>query len=65
MTDDLDFAFVFPNFGEAYSHSGRAVAKTWSKARILARPGVYADKTKFSGIVDSAEKIRKLDSLRR
>ena len=35
LTDDLDFAYVFPDFDVAYSNAGRAVAKSWSKARIL------------------------------
>ena len=45
LTDDLDFAYVFPNFDKAYLNAGRAVAKSWSKSRILASPEVSADES--------------------
>jgi len=60
LTDDFDFAYVFPDFDEAYSNAGRAVAKSWSKARILVKPEILADKTRFSEIEGTTRKIRRV-----
>ena len=43
LMDNLDFAYVFVDFKEAYSNAGRAVAVSWSSARILAEPGMITD----------------------
>ena len=64
LTDNHDFAYVFPDFAAAYSHSGISVAKAWSKARILATPEIYADKTKFNEIQGTTRKVRRLDRLK-
>ena len=63
LTDDLDFAYVFPDFEEAYSYAGRAVAISWSKAKILATPKISSDKAGFDEIRGTAMKIRRIDGL--
>ena len=65
LQDDLDFAYVFADFEEAYSHAGRAVAVAWSRARIKAEPGMVADMAKISPVEATATKIRKVDERRR
>ena len=40
---DLDFKYVFADFKQALSHSGQAVAETWSSDRLLAEPELVTD----------------------
>ena len=61
MLNDLDFAYVFVEFEEAYSHAGRAVAMAWSRSRILAEPEMVTDMARISAVEATATKIRKVD----
>jgi len=61
LLDDLDFAYVYTDFEEAYSHAGRAVAMAWSKAKILAEPEMVSDMAKIGAVGATATKIRKVD----
>ncbi len=61
LLDNLDFAYVFTDFEEAYSHAGRAVATAWSRARVLAEPEMVTDMAKVSAVEATATKIRKVD----
>jgi len=76
LLDDLDFAFVYTDFEEAYSDAGRAVAMAWSRARILAEPGVISDIAELrlrrseaavlmEAVKATAMKIRKVDERRK
>ena len=56
---DLDFAYVFEDFEQAYSHAGRAVAVAWSKARFLAEPEM--NEARFSAVEATSTKVRKVD----
>ena len=58
---NLDFAYVFKNFEEAYYHAGRAVAVAWSKARKLAEPWMVTDVARVSEVEATASKICKVD----
>ena len=62
---DLDFAYVFVDFEQAYSHAGRAVAVAWSRARFLAEPELVTDEAKISAIEATATKVRKVDGERK
>jgi len=64
LLDDLDFAYVFTDFEEAYSNAGRAVAMAWSRARILAEPEMVSDMARISAVEATATKIRRVDELR-
>ena len=64
LTDDFDFAYVFPNFDKAYLNAGKAVAKFWSKARILASPEISANEARFNEIEGTVKKIREVDRWR-
>ena len=48
LLNDLDFAYVFVEFEEAYSYAGRAVAMAWSRASILAEPEMVPDMVRIS-----------------
>ena len=61
MLDDNDFAHVFSDFNEAYRCAGRAVAVSWSKARVRAEPGIFIYDAKFSAVRATATKIREVD----
>ena len=61
LLNDLDFAYVFVEFEEAYSHAGRAVAMAWSRARIWAEPEMVRDMARISAVEATATKIRKVD----
>jgi hypothetical protein len=61
LLDDQDFAYVFADFEEAYSHAGRAVAVSWSRARVLAEPDIVTDEAKISAVEATATKIRRVD----
>ena len=61
LLDDQDFAYVFANFEEAYSNAGRAVAVSWSRARVLAEPDIVTDEAKISAVEATATKIRRVD----
>ena len=61
LADDLDFAYVFSSFAQAYLNAGKAVAKHWSKSRILANPAVFSDESRFSKIEGTTKKIQALD----
>jgi len=65
LLDDLDFAYVYTDFEEAYSHAGRAVAVAWSRARVLAEPGMVSDMAKMSTVEATATKIRRVDEQRK
>jgi len=65
LLDDLDFAYVYADFEEAYSYAGRAVAMAWSRARILAEPEMVSDMAKISAVEATATQIRKVDEQRR
>jgi len=65
LTDDLDFAYVYVDFEEAYAHAGRAVAMAWSKARILVEPEMVTDMAKIGAVEATATKIRKVDEQRK
>jgi len=64
LLDDLDFAYVYANFEEAYSHAGRAVALAWSRARVLAEPDIVSDTAKLSVVEATSTKIHKVDEQR-
>ena len=51
LLDDQDFAYVFADFEEAYSHAGRAVAVSWSRARVLVEPDIVTDEAKTSAVM--------------
>jgi hypothetical protein len=61
MQDDLDFAYAFVTFDEAYASAGRAVAMSWSRARLLAEPEMTTDMAKISAVEATATKIRRVD----
>ena len=61
MLDDLDFAYFFADFEEAYSHAGRAVAVSWSRARVLAEPEMITDMARISKVEGTATTIRRVD----
>jgi hypothetical protein len=61
LQDDLDFAYVFVDFEEAYSNAGRAVAVSWSRARVLAEPEMVTDVAKISAVEATVTKVRKVD----
>jgi len=61
LSDDLDFAYVYTDFEEAYPHAGRAVAMAWSKASILVEPEMVSDMAKIGAVGATATKIRKVD----
>ncbi len=61
LLDDLDFAFVYVDFEEAYFQAGRAVAVAWSRARVLAEPEMVSDMAKITAVEATATKIRKVD----
>ena len=61
LLDDLDFAYVFTDFEEAYCHAGRAVAVAWSRARVLAEPEMVSDMAKISAVEATVTKIRRVD----
>ena len=61
LLDDLDFAYVFGKFEEAYSYAGRAVAMAWSRARFLAEPEMVTDMVRISEVEATATKIRRVD----
>jgi hypothetical protein len=42
---ELDFAYVFVDFEEAYKHAGRAVAVAWSRARICKLRDLWLEET--------------------
>ena len=65
MLDNRDFAHVFRDFKEAYHNAGRAVAVSWSKARIRAEPDIVADYAKFSAVEATATKVREVDRQKR
>jgi len=65
LQDNLDFAYVYVDFEEAYSQAGRAVAVAWSRARVSAEPGMAADMAKISAVEATATKIRKVDERRK
>ena len=65
LEDDLDFAYVFANFEEAYSNAGRAVGVAWSRARLRAEPEMTTDTAKISAVEATAAKIRKVDGQRK
>jgi len=65
LLDDLDFAYVYTDFEEAYAHAGRAVAVAWSKARVSAEPGMVLDMAKMSAVEATATKIRRVDEQRK
>jgi len=65
LLDDLDFAYVYADFEEAYSHAGRAVAMAWSRARVLAEPEMVSDMAKISAVEATATKIRKVAEQRK
>ena len=43
LLDDQDFAYVFADFEEAYSHAEPAVAISWSRTRVLVAPDIVKD----------------------
>ena len=61
MQHNMDFAYVFVNFEEAYAHAGRAVGVAWSRARMLAEPEMVTDVARISAIEATATKVRKVD----
>jgi len=54
LLDDLDFAYFYADFDEAYAHAGRAVAKAWSRARILAEPETVPDMARIGAVEATA-----------
>jgi len=64
LLDDLDFAYVYADFEEAYSHAGRAIAMAWSRARVLAEPDIVSDMAKFGAVEATSAKIHKVDEQR-
>jgi len=65
LLDDSDFAYVYNDFEEAYTHAGRAVAVTWSKARVLAEPELIMDLVRMEAVEATAAKIRRVDEQRK
>jgi len=65
LLDDLDFAYVYADFEEAYSHAGEAVAMAWSRARFLAMPEMVSDMAKISAVEATATRIHRGDKQRR
>jgi hypothetical protein len=65
LLDNHDFAHVFRDFNEAYRYAGRAVAVSWSKARIRAEPDIVTDYAKFSAVEATATKVREVDRQKR
>ena len=65
MLDDLDFAYVYTSFEEAYLDAGQAVAMAWSRAKVLAEPEMVSDMAKISAVEATAAKIRKVDEQRK
>ena len=65
LEDDLDFAYIFANFEEAYANAGRAVAMSWSRARVTAEPGMATDMARFGAVEATATKVRKVDEQRK
>ncbi len=65
LLDSLDFAYVFTDLEDAYSYAGRAVAVSWSRARVLAEPEMVTDMAKVSAVEATATKIRKVDEQRK
>ena len=65
LLDDLDFAYAYVDFEEAYFHAGRAVAMAWSWARVLAKPETVTDRVKFSAVEPTVAKMHRADGQRR
>jgi len=65
LQDDLDFAYVYVDFEEAYAQAGRAVAVAWSRARVLAEPEMVTDMAKISAVEATGTKVRKVDEQRK
>ena len=66
MERDLDFAYVYADFEEAYKHSGlQAVAIAWSKERFLSDPDMITDMAKIRAIEATTTKVRKVDMQRK
>ena len=65
LLDDHDFAQVFVDFDEAYYNAGRAVAASWSKAKIREEPDIVTDSAKLSAVEATATKVRKIDRRKR
>ena len=63
LMDNLDFSRVSPNVEAAYPYKSRSVAKVWSKARILAEPGIFLGETMLGKFRGTTRKDRRLDRL--
>ena len=61
----LGLVFVYVDVVEAHSQAGRAVATTWSRARVLAEPELVSDVAKDNAVEATATKIRKVDEQKR
>ena len=61
LQHDLDFAYVFEDFEQAYSHAGRAVAVAWSRARLWVEPEMVTSRARISASEATATEVRKVD----
>lgn len=65
MLDDMDFAYCFVDFDEAYISAGRAVSIAWSRARLLAEPAMVSDMAKVSKVDATTTKFLRVDEQRK
>ncbi len=61
MLDDMDFAYCYTNFEEAYKEAGQPVSIAWSRARLLAEPAMASDMARVSKIDATTTKIIRID----
>jgi hypothetical protein len=61
VQDDLDFAYYFVTWEDAYDNAGRAVAMAWRRVKLLSEPGMTTDMAKISAVEATATKIRRVD----
>ena len=64
MLDDIDFAYCYKTFEEAYGEAGQPAAVAWSRARLMAEPNLASDVAKVSKIDATTTKIKKVDRQR-
>jgi len=60
LLDDMDFAYAYTDFREAYSNAGRAVAEAWNRTRLLAEQQLASDMAELSTLEDAVNKKRKI-----
>jgi len=60
LLDDMDFAYAYVDFKEAYSNAGRAVAEAWSRTRFLAERQLVPGMAELSILEVTVNKKRKI-----